>query len=170
MTTEKFSWWKFITGYLFYLLFHEINRLVPGIIGTILGEGFQSVYAHMKMLFYAYLLVAIIDFILHRKSIKLEPFLYARMFILAAVPWLMIVIYYSFEAVGIFLPGHTELLWGLIMTAVGIYFCIRLETPLDAIPLRGALKALIVFSFAASLITYTGFSFAVPDNFFIAIK
>ena len=167
----KFSWWKFIVGYILYLFFHEIYDIFPGtLVGTIFGEGIESVYAHMKMLFYAYILVSAIDYYLRRKDINLESFLYARMLILAAVPWMMIVIYYSVEALGITLPHTPELILGLIATAIGLYFSIRLEEPFEQMPLRGATKAMIALAFVAALVTYVGFSFSVPDNFFIAVE
>ncbi|RPJ25162.1 MAG: hypothetical protein EHM33_15470 [Chloroflexi bacterium] len=165
----KFPWVKFLVGYGLYLFFHEIDRLLPGsVIGTIFGEGIESVYAHMKMLFYAYLILSIVDFFRLRKKGLPTSFFYARMFILAAVPWMMIATYYSLEAVGINLPRAMDLTWAIMMTAFGLYFSIRLEEPLEGMELRPALKSVIVVVFLAALLTYVGFSFHVPDNFFIA--
>ena len=165
----KFPWLKFLLGFGLYLFFHEINRLLPGsIIATILGEGIESVYAHMKMLFYAYFVLSIIDFFRLRKGGLPVSFFYARMLILAAVPWMMIVVYYSLEALGIILPRAVDLTWAILVTAFGLYFSIRLEEPLERMELRPALKSTILIAFLAALITYVGFSFHVPDNFFIA--
>lgn len=166
----KFPWAKFLLGYGLYLFFHEIDRFLPGsIIATILGEGIESVYAHMKMLFYAYLVLSVIDWFRLRKSGLPGSFFYARMLILAAVPWMMIVTYYAVEAVGILLPRAIDLTWAVMMTAFGLYFSLRLEEPLDGMELRPALKSVIVIAFLAAFITYVGFSFHVPDNFFIAL-
>ena len=166
----KCSWWKFIVGFLLYLFFHQAYNLLPGALGLIFGEGFGSIYAHMKMLFYAYLLVSIIDYFLHRQEIKLEAFLYARMLILAAVPWMMIIIYYAVEALGIILPHAVDITWAILVTVFGLYFSIRLEEPFENMPLRGSAKAMIVLAFATALITYVGFSFSVPNNFFITVN
>jgi len=157
----KFSWWKLIAGYILYVFFHQIYDIIPGtLVGTIFGEGIESIYAHMKMLFYAYLVVSLIDYFLRRKKIQLEAFLYARMLILACVPWMMIVMFYAVEAMGIALPHTPELIWALIVTALGLYFCIRLEKPFEHMPLRGATKAMIVLAFVTALVTYVGFSFS----------
>lgn len=164
----KFPWVKFLLGFVLYLFFHQINSFLPGIIGTIFGEGISSVYAHMKMLFYAYLVLCIIDFFRFRKGGLPVSFFYARMLILAAVPWMMIAIYYAVEAVGIILPHAIDLTWAILTTLFGLYFSIRLEEPLDGMELRPALKGLIVVAFLGALLTYVGFSFHVPDNFFIA--
>jgi hypothetical protein len=166
----KFPWLKFLLGFGLYLFFHQINDLLPGtVIGAIFGEAISSVYAHMKMLFYAYLVLSIIDFFRLRRNGLPVSFFYARMFILAAVPWMMITVYYAVEAMGIILPHTVDLIWGVIMTWFGLYLSIRLEEPLDDMELRPALKSLIVIVFLAAFITYVGFSFHVPDNFFIAI-
>lgn len=164
----KFPWAKFLLGYVLYLFFHEADRFLPGMIGTLLGEGIESVYAHMKMLFYAYLILSIIDFFRLRKKGLPASFFYARMLILAAVPWMMIATYYAVEAVGITLPRAADLTWAVMMTAFGLYFSIRLEEPLEGLELRPALKSVIVIVFLAAFITYVGFSYHVPDNFFLA--
>ncbi len=165
----KFPWVKFLLGFGLYLFFHQINSLLPGtIIGTIFGEGISSVYAHMKMLFYAYLVLSLIDFFRFRKDGLPVSFFYARMLILAAVPWMMISVYYAVQAVGIVLPHTIDLTWAILTTLFGLYFSIRLEEPLDRMELRPGLKSLIVIAFLGALLTYVGFSFHVPDNFFIA--
>lgn len=166
----KFSWWKFIVGYILYVFFHQIYDIFPGTwVGIIFGEGIESVYAHMKMLFYAYLLVSLIDYFLRRNTIRLEAFVYARMLILACVPWMMIVMYYTVEAVWMELPRIPGLIWALVATGLGLYFSIRLEEPFEQMPLRGATKAMIALAFVTALVTYIGFSFSVPDNFFLAV-
>jgi hypothetical protein len=81
---------------------------------------------------------------------------------------MMIIVYYSIEATGIILPRAIDLTWAVLMTAFGLYFSIRLEEPLERMELRPALKSTILIAFLAALITYVGFSFHVPDNFFIA--
>ena len=165
----RFPWLKFLLGYVLYLFFHEIDRILPGtLIATIFGEGFESVYAHMKMLFYAYLILSSADFVRLRRNGLPVSFFYARMLILAAVPWMMIAAYYALEAVGIVLPRAVDLTWAVLMTAFGLYFSIRLEEPLDRMEMRPALKSVIVVAFLGALLTYLGFSFHVPDNFFIA--
>lgn len=166
---EKFPWLKMIGGYLLYLFFHQIyNILGGGTVGALLGEGIESVYAHMKMLFFAYLVLSVIDYFRFRQKGLPVSFLFSRMLILSAVPWMMIVVYYAVQALGIQLPRAADLMWALIVTAFGLYFSIRLEDPLDGMQLRPSLKAMIVLAFASAFITYVGFSFQIPDNFFIA--
>ena len=47
---EKFPWWKLIAGYVFFIFFHQIYDILGGgMLAVILGEGIESIYAHMKM-------------------------------------------------------------------------------------------------------------------------
>lgn len=167
----KFQWWKLIAGYLLFLFFHQIYVILGGnILGIILGEGFESIYTHMKMYFYAYLVLSIIDYFLRRKQItSAGTFWTSRMLIASSFPWMAIAIWFIPNALGFDL-GSYELAYSLILTPVGFYFAIRLDEGLEGVKFRPALNAMIWLAFAATLITYTGFSFHVPDNFFIVTE
>ena len=166
---EKFPWWKLIVGYLFFLFFHQIYDILGGgTLAAILGEGIESIYAHMKMYFYAYLLVCLIDYFLRRGQINsLGSFWYPRMLIASSFPWMSIAIWFIPIALG-FELGNYELTYSLALTVLGLYFAFRLDDGLERVEFRPALKAMIWLAFLAAFITYIGFSFQVPDNFFIA--
>lgn len=167
----KFQWWKLIAGYLLFFFFHEIYKLMNGnIIGTIFGEGFESIYTHMKMYFYTYLSLSAIDFFRRHKQIASPgTFWTSRMLIASSFPWMSIAIWFIPTAVGFDLGGY-ELAYSLVLTGIGLYFAFRLDDELENIQFQPALRSMIWLAFAAALITYTGFSFHVPDNFFIATE
>ena len=165
----RFPWWKLIAGFLLFIFFHQIYDILGGgTLATILGEGIESIYAHMKMYFFAYLVVSLIDFFLHRVQISsASSFWTTRMLIAASFPWMSIAVWFVPAALGFDL-GSRELIYSLIITAFGLYLAIRMEEGLENMEFRPALKALIWIAFAAAVITYVGFSFTPPDNFFIA--
>ena len=164
---SKFAWWKLIAGYLLFVLFHQIYDLMGGgTLAAILGEGIESIYAHMKMYFYAYLIVSGIDYFLRRKDLK-PAFWYSRMLIAASFPWMSIAIWFIPEALGLNL-GSFELVYSLVITLVGLLFFFFFYDTLENIEFRPIAKTFLWIAFAAALITYVGFSFHVPDNFFIA--
>lgn len=167
----KFQWWKLVAGYLLFLFFHQIYSILGGnILGRILGEGFESIYTHMKMYFYAYLVLSAIDHFLRRKQITSPvTFWTTRMLVASAFPWMSIAIWFIPTALGFDL-GSYELAYSLALTPVGLYLAIRMDEGLEGIEFRPALNAMIWLAFAAALITYTGFSFHVPDNFFIVTE
>jgi len=168
---EKFPWWKLIVGYLFFLFFHQVYDILGGgTLGAILGEGFESIYSHMKMYFYAYLVISAIDYFLRRKQIgSPSTFWTSRMLIASSFPWMSIAIWFIPVALG-FELGNYELYYSLILTVLGLYFAFRLDERLENIEFRPALKTLIWLAFLAAVITYVGFSFHVPDNFFRVIE
>jgi hypothetical protein len=53
---------------------------------------------------------------------------------------------------------------------LGFYFAFRLDDELERVEFRPASRAIIWLAFLAALITYVGFSFHVPDHFFIVLK
>ena len=166
---KRFEWWKLVVGYALFLFFHAIYDILGGgTLASILGEGIESIYAHMKMYFYAYLVVSAIDYFRRRGEIRsAASFWTTRMLIASSFPWMSIAIWFIPIALGFELGGY-ELTYSLILTALGLYFAIRMDEGLENVEFRPALKSLIWLAFAAALITYVGFSFNVPDNFFIA--
>ena len=165
---SKFPWWKLIAGYLLFIFFHQVHDILGGgTLAMILGEGIESIYAHMKMYFYAYLSVSLIDFFLRRTQISsAESFWTTRMLIAASFPWMSIAVWFMPFALG-FELGSGELTYSLFMTTFGLYFAIRMEEGLETVEFRTALKVLIWVAFLAALITYVAFSFTPPDNFFL---
>ena len=115
---EKFPWWKLIAGFLFFIFFHQIYDILGGgSLAAILGEGIESIYAHMKMYFYAYLLVCLIDYVLRRKQIvSTDSFWYPRMLIQASFPWMSIAIWFIPIALG-FELGRYELAYSFALSS-----------------------------------------------------
>ena len=168
---EKFPWWKLVVGFVLFIFFHQIyNILGGGTLGSLLGEGFESIYSHMKMYFHAYLIISLIDYFIRRRQItSASSFWTTRMLIAASFPWMSIAIWFIPVALGINL-GDYELYYSLALTVLGLYFAFRLDEGLENVQFRPALQSMIWLACAAAIITYIGFSFHVPDNFFIAPK
>lgn len=166
---SKFPWWKLIVAYLLFIFFHQVHDILGGgTLAAILGEGIESIYAHMKMYVYAYLVISIIDYFLRRAQVpSASSFWTTRMLIASSFPWMSVAVWFIPVAFGIEL-GNKELIYSLLMTVFGLYFAIRLEEGLERVEFRSALKAIIWVAFAAAVITYVAFSFTVPENFFIA--
>ena len=164
----RFAWWKLITGYLLFIFFHQIYDILGGgTLAIILGEGIESIYAHMKMYFYTYLVISLIDFFLRRSPISSAvSFWTTRMLIATSFPWMSIAVWFIPAAMG-FELGNRELIYSLIITAFGLYLAIRMEEGFENMEFRPALKALIWIAFVAAIITYVAFSFSPPTNFFI---
>ena len=100
-----FPWLKSFAGMLLYILLHEAHKFFPGTLTAIFIEGGreESIFSHMKILFYTYMLISFADYLFrssHREPIE-ESFLFTRLFILITVLWMMTSIHYIPEAFGI---------------------------------------------------------------------
>jgi len=168
---RRFPWLKYVVGIALFALWHQLHDLFPTTWAAVLAEGEQeSIFAHMKMLFYPYILLSIVDFILlRRKGVVPGSFVYARLLILVTVPWLTMSIWYVPEALGIHMEGSVELIYSILISWVGVYIAIRMEEPLEATHYRLAVQVLIWIAFLAALITYTGFAFYPPRHGFFVI-
>jgi hypothetical protein len=168
---RRFPWIKYIVGIALFALWHQLYDLFPSTLSAVLAEGGQeSIFAHMKMLFYPYLILSFADYVLLRRKGKVPAsFLYARLLILVSAPWITMVIWYVPDALGVSMDGPVELVYSILISWVGVYFAIRLEEPLEGTRYRLALRVLLSIAFLAALITYTGFAFHLPDHGFFAI-
>jgi hypothetical protein len=169
--TRRFPWIKYIAGITLFAFWHQLYDLFPSTWAAILAEGEQeSIFAHMKMLFYPYLILSIADYILLRRKGKVPAsFVYARLLILVSAPWIMMSIWYVPDALGISMDGAVELIYSILLSFVGVYLAIRMEAPLEATRYRLALKILLLTAFLSALITYTGFSLHLPHYGFFVI-
>ena len=168
---RRFPWLKYIAGIALFALWHQLHDLFPSTWAAVLAESEQeSIFAHMKMLFYPYMLLSIVDFILmRRKGVVPASFLYARLLILVSARWLTMSIWYVPEALGIHIDGPMELVYSILISWVGVYIAIRMEEPLEATHYRPAVRVLLWIAFLAALITYTGFAFHPPRHGFFVI-
>jgi hypothetical protein len=169
--TRRFPWLKYVAGIALFAFFHQLHDLFPTTWAAVLSEGEQeSIFAHMKMLFYPYMILSIVDYVLlRRKGAVPASFLYARLLILVSAPWLTMSIWYVPEALGIHMEGPVELIYSILISWLGVYIAVRMEEPLEAPQYRLALKVLIWIMFLAALITYTGFAFHPPRHGFFEI-
>ncbi len=168
MEQRKLGWIRLIVTWIIFLGLHYSYETFPNQLFKIIGEEGETTFFHMKMLFFAYLIVAVFDLLIRRKSIpSISNTVYARMLIAVAFPWLTITMWFSAEALGIHLPVIPwEIIYANIFTLLGIYLALRLEEPFETITFRPALKAMVVVVFAAALLSYIAFSFNVPEAFF----
>lgn len=170
MTRRKFPWIKFVVGIVLFALFHQLYDIFPSTLTAVLAEGGEeNIFAHMKMLFYPYLLITIVDYFLYRRRGKLDDsFIYARLLILVGVPWVMISFFYVPESLGFSLGEPGTLIFSILISWLGVYTAIRLEEPLEATYYRPVVKVLLWLFFITAIIIFTGFTFNAPvhDFFF----
>ena len=122
----------------------------------------------MKMLFFAYCIVSIVEYFIERKKItSIHNFAYTRMFVGTAYPWMAITVFFLSEALtGGMLEMPWEIIYANLVTLFGVYFALRLEEALSELEYRPALRNTILMVFLIALLTYVVFSFNTPEHFF----
>lgn len=164
----KFAWWKLIAVWVGFLLLHFSYAAFPGRVFQIIAEDHEATYFHMKMLFFAYLVVSLVEFFIRRKWIRsAESFVYSRVLIAVVYPWITITMWFTAEALGIRVPAMPwEIIYANIMTVIGIYLALRLEEIFEDTKFRPALKGMIALLFVMAVVSYVSFSINVPVHFF----
>ncbi len=122
----------------------------------------------MKMLFFAYLFVSIVEFFVDRKKIgSVQNFVYTRLLVSIAFPWITTNVFFFVQALtGEMLELPWEIIYANAMTIFGIYFALRMEAALVDIEYRPAFKYSTLLIFLVALFVYVAFSFNTPEHFF----
>ncbi len=168
MTTTPLKWWKLVSVWALFLGLHFSYETFPNALFRIIGEEGETTFFHMKMLFFAYVFVSLVELIVGRRALASPSgFAYSRALIAVVYPWLAITIWFAAEALGLAMPSLlVELVYANIATILGIYLALRFEEALDGVEFRNSMKALIVLVFACALLAYVSFTYTVPMPFF----
>ncbi|MDH4140074.1 MAG: DUF6512 family protein [Coriobacteriia bacterium] len=168
MNPKRFSWWKLVAVWALFLVLHFSYETFPNMLFKLIGEEGETTFFHMKMLFFAYLLVSIVEFVARRKTlVSTSSFASSRALVSVAYPWLTITIWFFAEAVGLTMHNlAVELVYANLATLLGIYMALLMEEFLGGLDFRPSAKAMIALVFACALLSYTAFSFTTPQPFF----
>jgi hypothetical protein len=127
----------------------------------------ESVFQHLKMGFFGYLLLIGIDYVLVRfmmkKEINASSFVFSRFISSLLVPWLIFIIWYIVPAI----VGHEiglarELSWALVVVLfVGIKASL-LDENTEKIEYNLPAKVILIALVIISIIIFVMFSFNLP--------
>lgn len=123
----------------------------------------ESVFEHLKMGFWAYLIVSVIEYFLVKKKVQQENFWYSRIFSAILAPWFIVVIWYMLPAI----IGHVEslaveLVWAFVVTFLSAIMACHLEKNVERISLTRWGRMIIITLFVLSVVFYVRFSFSKP--------
>jgi hypothetical protein len=164
----RLAYWKLVAVWAIFVVLHFSYETFPNTLFKLIGEEGETTFLHMKMLFVAYIVASLVEYVVRRTPVaSRSAFAYSRALIAVAYPWLTITMWFSAEALGIGMPNlAVELIYANIVTVAGIYLALRLEEALDGVEFRSATKAMIAVVFACAVVSYAAFSFTTPMPFF----
>ena len=161
----KRGWIKIAGFWAVFLLLHYAYDWAPILPFRLLSGVDESIFQHMKIGFYAYLLVFILEYLISRNrlSISLDAFAFSRLLATVLVPWFMFILWFLAPAYYGELPNKfLEILYAnVIMIFLG--FCaVAVEQGFETVDYSLTLKGVIVVLFLISVSHYTIFTFRLP--------
>ena len=163
----------FIKSALYLLVFslvHFIYDLLPNPLTLFIGANDESVFSHMKMAFWSWIILALLEYIFLRKHIDRRKYFLSRMLTAIKLPFIEILVYY----VGVFiameeLPLAIELTWAFITVyIIGIMGRI-IEQYLEDLEYKNLYLYVILILFGLSMFFFTVFTYNKPwlDIFYL---
>jgi hypothetical protein len=124
----------------------------------------ESIFQHLKMAFWAYLLASLIEYpVFKGKKKKYESFWIPRFFSATVVPWTIFLVWYLAPAtVGKFRLSYMELIWALVVSYFSGLAGGVVERNLEEHRLSFCFKVLVVFLTVVSAFLYITFTYNLP--------
>jgi len=124
----------------------------------------ESIFQHLKMAFWAYLLASLVEYpVYKRKNKKYESFWIPRFFSATMVPWTIFLVWYLAPATGgKFRLSYMELIWALVVSYFSGLAGGLMERTLEEQRLAFCFKVLVIFLAVASAFLYIAFTYQLP--------
>lgn len=138
-----------IKGLFFWLLFvlmYGIYRFFPVFPLSIFCGTNESNFQHYKAAFFAFLILALIEFLVYRRKITdRDRFWYPRLLSAVIAPWMVFMVWYFVPAVYGKLPGIVaEIIYSNISTAASGFLTVAFEKAFAQIKFNRTLKFIVL--------------------------
>ncbi|AEH50749.1 DUF6512 family protein [Pseudothermotoga thermarum] len=124
----------------------------------------ESVFEHLKMGFWAYLLVSLLEFALLKRKHRLpNNFWFSRLISTMFIPWIIVVVWYVVPGiVGKVESIALELVWAFFVVVVSGIVGIVLERLTEKMHFGTTVKLMILILFFVLIFFFVRFSFSKP--------
>lgn len=124
----------------------------------------ESVYQHLKMAFFAYFFVSIIEYLITKKKLaKIDSFWYSRLLSTNIIPWFTFSIWYLIPAIiGKLKSATAEIIWAILATYISGVFAILIERDAENLTFSIGSKISILILFFISLFLFIRFTYSLP--------
>lgn len=165
--SAKSVFWKVAIIWIVFAFLHYAYDLFPHPIVAFLGEkeGTESIFSHVKMNFWTYLIVTIGEFLILRKRIAdVGQFWLTRLLSAVIYPWFALIFWMTGSAIhgGAEPARPIELSFSLLANVFGAYLVVHLEKIFDKVKFSKATAWMIVILFVMALIQYIVFELKTP--------
>lgn len=157
----------YVRSLLFLAIFiglHYAYKFFPSVITQIFSGIYESVFQHMKIGFYTYIILTVIEFFIFKKKIVNKPkFLFSRVFSMVVYPYL-IFLFFLFTRVVYPWQMHfvVEIISAQIVVYISVLFLGFLEVEIAKLEFGKRLRVLLLILVVILIIEFTAFSFYLP--------
>jgi len=143
---------------------HYLYKFFPNVIIQIFSGINESVFQHMKVGFYSYLILSVIEFLVFKKKItNKDKFLFSRVFSMVLYPYL-IFLFFLFSRV--VYPWQMlfviEIISAQITVYISVLFLSFIEVEIMKFEFGKRLRVLLGILLVLLIIEFTAFSFYLP--------
>ncbi len=170
-TTPKYYIWKGLVFLGIFSFVHFIYDLLPYAPVLLIGANDESVFSHLKMAFWAYLIVLWIEYAVYRKNLEnKQGFVLARITSAVMAPWLEVLIWYIVPAiVKAEIPLPLDLSWDFLILFIEVLLLGGIEREAQKGPYPRYTAIAVVVLLGLSIFFFTVFTFEKPwiDIFYL---
>ncbi len=145
----------------FFAILHYLYYLNPNPFFQAISGRDESVFQHLKMGFFGYLLLIGVDFLIKRKKIEnRSSFTFSRLLTSLLVPWIIFVIWYLVPAIiGLPLSFGWELAWAMIVVFITGIMGAIIDKNTEKLEFNLSVKIIIIGIALISAFIFIWFSF-----------
>ncbi|MBY9020975.1 MAG: hypothetical protein KGD67_07945 [Candidatus Lokiarchaeota archaeon] len=147
-----------------FIVLHYTYRFFPGVIFQIFGGIDESVFQHMKIGFYSYIILVVIEFFVFKKKITDKTkFLFSRVFSMILYPWIMFLFFFFTRVI---YPWQMHFVVEIISAQITVYISVLIlgffEVEIINLEFGKRFKVLLLILLILLIIEFTAFSFYLP--------
>ena len=147
-----------------FLGLHYAYKFFPSFILQIFSNINESVFQHMKVGFYSYIILSVIEFFVFKKKITdTTKFWFSRVFSLILYPWIMFMLFFFTRVV---YPWQMHFIIEIISANIIVYTSVLMlgfiEIDIMKLEFGKRLRAILLILLALMVIEFTAFSFYLP--------
>jgi len=147
-----------------FLILHYSYDFLPILPIKIISGINESFFQHIKVGFFAYLIVNLVEYLIRRKEIEdKEGFIFTRLFSTTILPWFIFVIWFIAPAYyGPIDNLALEILYANIALILSGICILAIEQTMESVTFQSLSKVVIISLFFVSISLYIIFTFNLP--------
>jgi len=125
----------------------------------------ESVFQHLKMAYWSYLFLSVVEYLLVNKGKKrrVSNFLYSRALSTILIPWVIFIIWYMLPAIlGSKAPFAVELSWAIISTLLSFMAVAKIEKETESIAFGTMTRIVLITLIIISSFLFVKFTYKLP--------